>query len=395
MAARVHTVSGGTLRVLTGGAPTFGKPTPPLGTSIVPGDGSVVVAWQKPTTDGGSPITGYMLTGTPPTGSAVTSSVSASATSATLGGLVNGIDWAIAVAAATAQGTGSPSFPYVAHPTSGGATITKPTAADTGCRIARNSLTVISAATVSNATKGANPTRTWTGYLIQGNVNVQCTGAVFTDCTFESAVPGTRAGYYLINGSDHTQVRYCTFNGLGSVTGGSIDVGVQLPTNCLLYRCDISGCIDGMHLGSSGQITENYIHGPVAPAGSHSDGVQLINSITGLYFARNNIDVSDGQGGINSAMQFGGFAAGAAVDDFVIENNWFNGGGYTISGGYATTPVGGTVVVRNNRFGLANAYSSVVHPASAAQWIVPTNVWDVTGTTTGTGRAVTAGTAIS
>lgn len=393
MAPRLHTVSGGTLRVLSGGVPTFGKPSPPRNTTVTGGDGVATLTFEPPLTDGGSPITGYRLTATPPSGAPITATFAAADRAGTLTGLVNSLDWAVTVRAVTAQGDGTPSAPFVVRPSFSGA-IVRPTAADTGCGIPRDQLTPISGSAIDTATKGANPKRDWTGYLVTGGARVWASDVTFTDCIFESAVPGTRAGYYLLMAQLRTRVQHCTFDGMGSVAGGSIDVAVRCGPDGVLHRCDIAGTTDCVALPASGQITENYIHGVVAPAGAHSDGMQIFGTINGLYVARNNIDVSDGQGGVNAAWQFGTFPASATIDNLVIEDNWLNGGGYVVSGGWAN-PTGPGVIIRRNRFGLVNGYASVVHSASAARWLTPTNVWDVTGATTGTGRQVTAGEPIS
>lgn len=58
------------------------------------------------------------------------------------------------------------------------------------------------------------------------------------------------------------------------------------------------------------------------------------------------------------------------IDNFVIESNWLNGGGYTIY-----CPDGGGVYIRNNMFGRDYKYGVVT--GNCAEW--SGNVWEATG----------------
>jgi hypothetical protein len=85
-----------------------GTPTAVTGTA---GNASVNLSWTAPTSDGGSPITGYRIT--PYIGSAAQAPVltGSAATSFTVTGLTNGTSYTFTVAAINAVGTGSDSAP--------------------------------------------------------------------------------------------------------------------------------------------------------------------------------------------------------------------------------------------------------------------------------------------
>jgi titin len=87
-------------------ATTPGVPTGVVGT---PKDGAVALAWTAPSSDGGSPLTGYQIT--PYIGSTAQPAltVPATSTSTTVNGLTNGTAYSFTVAATNAVGTGSPS----------------------------------------------------------------------------------------------------------------------------------------------------------------------------------------------------------------------------------------------------------------------------------------------
>ena len=87
-------------------------PGAPTGLAAVPGNGQVTLSWAAPASDGGSPVTGYIIykgtspggeTGTPVNGSPVT------ATSHTVTGLTNGTTYYFKVVAINAAGLSPPS----------------------------------------------------------------------------------------------------------------------------------------------------------------------------------------------------------------------------------------------------------------------------------------------
>jgi len=92
-------------------APVAGVPSAPAIGTATAGDASATLTWTAPA-DGGSPVTGYVVSILPADGSAErTVDVPAGATSASVAGLTNGVDYTFTVAAANALGTGAASAP--------------------------------------------------------------------------------------------------------------------------------------------------------------------------------------------------------------------------------------------------------------------------------------------
>ena len=86
-------------------APVTPRTTPgwPTGVTVKPGDGRATITWSPPSTDGGSPITGYRVT-TIPTSEGCT----VTATSCTLDGLANGKEYVVSVVATNIAGSSAP-----------------------------------------------------------------------------------------------------------------------------------------------------------------------------------------------------------------------------------------------------------------------------------------------
>ncbi|MEV4372960.1 fibronectin type III domain-containing protein, partial [Nonomuraea sp. NPDC049637] len=82
------------------------RPSPPLGVSATPGDRTAKVTWRAPASDGGSAITGYVVTASP--GGAT---VNTTDTQATVTGLTNSTAYTFTVTAANASGVSDASAP--------------------------------------------------------------------------------------------------------------------------------------------------------------------------------------------------------------------------------------------------------------------------------------------
>lgn len=91
-------------------AAVTGKPGAPTGVMAVPRAGGAVVSWTPPSSDGGSPITGYVITASPGGKTVRTVAV----TSYLVGGLTNGTSYTFTVAAVNTSGKGPASSPSAA-----------------------------------------------------------------------------------------------------------------------------------------------------------------------------------------------------------------------------------------------------------------------------------------
>ncbi|MGH2719773.1 MAG: fibronectin type III domain-containing protein, partial [Actinomycetota bacterium] len=83
-----------------------GPPGAPTGVVAVAGDSSATVAWSPPASDGGSPITGYVITPLIREEAQPSKSVGPAVNSATITGLTNGTLYEFSVAATNSAGTG-------------------------------------------------------------------------------------------------------------------------------------------------------------------------------------------------------------------------------------------------------------------------------------------------
>lgn len=84
-------------------------PGAPIGTTALPANSAAHVRWRAPASNGGSPITGYIVTATPGGRQCTTSTLTC-----TLTGLRNGQPYRFTVRAVNAAGQGQPSAPTVA-----------------------------------------------------------------------------------------------------------------------------------------------------------------------------------------------------------------------------------------------------------------------------------------
>ena len=165
-------------------------PSPPQSVQATAGAGSATVTWSAPASNGGSPLTQYVVVASP--GPAFTT-VSASTTSTTLSGLSPGTSYVFYVTAKNAVGAGAASDPSNSViPT---ATATAPGAPTNVSATAGDAV-----ATVTWGAPSSNGGSAITGYAVTrtpgnvtSNVGASATGATFTGLTNGTAYTFTVA----------------------------------------------------------------------------------------------------------------------------------------------------------------------------------------------------------
>jgi hypothetical protein len=160
---------------------------------------------------------------------------------------------------------------------------------------------------------------------------------------------------------------------------GGIGCGIG-GTGFTLRRSEIYGTgADGINPYSDAVIEANWIHGIAVPglhSAPHADGIQMTKG-SNVVIRGNFIDIpiDSGMASSNSAIFLKSDMG--PISNITIENNWLNGGNYTIYSLAANgngAPTGVRVV--NNRFGRDYRYalSSFGGPVTTSG-----NVWDDTG----------------
>jgi hypothetical protein len=137
--------------------------------------GSALVSWSVPSSNGGSPITGYVLTASP--GGATMQVQGGSTTSATFGGLSNGTTYTFTVAAVNALGTGPTATTGQAAVNSG---VPDAPGAPAATPAADGSITVSWTAPSGNGS-------TVTGYTVTNVTTSQAVAASSTSYTFPAS----------------------------------------------------------------------------------------------------------------------------------------------------------------------------------------------------------------
>jgi ell wall binding domain 2 (CWB2)/Fibronectin type III domain/Carboxypeptidase regulatory-like domain len=194
LANTVSVTTGGTAAGIDAALAATSVAGAPTGVSATAGDGEATVVFSAPTSDGGSPITGYTITPTPACSTTCTG-LTTSSLSSTVAGLTNGTAYTFTVNAINSVGTGPESAASAAVTpvlTSGGGTVVAP-GAPTNVSASVNVSTVTLAYTAPASDGGA----TITGYTITSSPTCSaCTG--LTPSGTSSTVTG------LTNGTAYT-----------------------------------------------------------------------------------------------------------------------------------------------------------------------------------------------
>ncbi len=177
-------------------------------------------------------------------------------------------------------------------------------------------------------------------------------------------------GIRTMRGFSGTRIEYSEV----SMVGGCHDAAVSGAWKVLRYS-ELHGCADGMKIGSDTLVEYNYIHNS-KPAGAriHLDGVQSVDGDR-IILRYNNITLPADQGGGNAAgifqTEFG------PSSDILVDNNWLNGGNYTIFVNKKNYGCPTNVRITNNKIGRDYRYG-VYYPGGCRE-LISGNTWEDTG----------------
>lgn len=261
----------------------------------------------------------------------------------------------------TSTPTTSPTSPAATSPTTQAVapSATKPGPGNTGVP-AGVALTASGSITVTT------PNTVIDSKAVNGTITVSASGVVIKN----TRVTGTGAyGVYVTSGD--VTIEDTEISGFQNAIYGDNWTGLRL---------NIHGTTqDGVKLGSYVLLQDSWIHDLTPEPGAHADGGQVQSGVVDTVVRHNVIDSSNTSTGTfgNSALivkpDFGPTSSGPVV----IENNWLNGGNYTL---YVVPGSSGSTItevdVRNNRFGDTHqyGYADITFPVNAAG-----NVIDSTG----------------
>ena len=230
----------------------------PSGVSGVAGNSQVVLSWTAPASDGGSAITGYVVTPSIGGVAQIPVAFSSAATTQTVTGLTNGTAYTFTVAALTAAGTGPDSAP------SGAITPATLAAAPSGVSGTSGNTQVVVSWTAP-ASDGGSPI---TGYVVTPSM----AGVAQTPVTFSSAAT-TQTVTGLTNGTAYT-FTVAALNGAGT--------GPDSPPSAAVTPATEAGAPTGVS-GTSGntQVALSWT-APASDGGSAITGYVVTPSIAGV-----------------------------------------------------------------------------------------------------------------
>ncbi|MEV4758292.1 right-handed parallel beta-helix repeat-containing protein [Micromonospora sp. NPDC049559] len=141
-----------------------------------------------------------------------------------------------------------------------------------------------------------------------------------------------------------------------------------------LRRVEIRNVIDGPRLSDNTVVEDSWIHHLVRVGDSHNDALQTTGAsnivVRGNTLEAYNPDIDDP---LNACLMLGS-TTGPVVSNLVFEENYCNGGNYSI--GIRTDLRAVNVKIQNNVFGRDCRFGIVARPAHPGiLWHQSTNVW--------------------
>lgn len=183
---------------------------------------------------------------------------------------------------------------------------------------------------------------------------------------------------------------YGVYNGVfeSSPTSGLLlengELRLQSSSGVLLSNATIRRCyvhdqgVDAFKPFSNVLIEECYITDIGSVAGSHADGVQMVSGGNNTF--RRNVFEMPYQSSYNNSICLILTSDLGNISNLTIEDNWINGGGYSVNIKAKTgRACPANVLIRNNRFGRDYQFGLFTFGSCGGGYVLEGNVWDDTG----------------
>ncbi|MDG4823066.1 hypothetical protein O7635_14520 [Asanoa sp. WMMD1127] len=141
-----------------------------------------------------------------------------------------------------------------------------------------------------------------------------------------------------------------------------------------LKKVEIFNTIDGPRLGNNSQVIDSWIHHLTRASGSHNDAMQTTAG-SNIVVRHNTIEAynPDTKDPFNACLMIGS-TTGPSVTNLLYEQNYCNGGNYSI--GVREDLNGSGIVFRDNLFGRNFRYGVIARPTqSGLSWQNSTNLF--------------------
>ncbi|WP_152196824.1 right-handed parallel beta-helix repeat-containing protein [Georgenia subflava] len=225
--------------------------------------------------------------------------------------------------------------------------------------------------TVSGSLKITEPGTVIDAVHVKGTITIAADDVTVRRSLVESATPQypikVEAG---VTGALIEDVEVDNLNGTG--------IGVFFSGGSgTLRRADIHSAEDGIRVEADDvTVEDSYVHDLHRQPGGHHDAFQIRKgdnvTLRGNNFQAYNASTDDP---MNAAIQIGSLLGDDRISNFVVEDNLFNGGNYTINGGRSGDV--DSARYSGNEFGPDYRYAAVgnIHNSNFDS----TNVWAATG----------------
>ena len=158
------------------------------------------------------------------------------------------------------------------------------------------------------------------------------------------------------------------------INGSGRNSAAVCCTNYTLRRLNIHNVIDGPRLSTRTSVVDSWIHDLNRVPSSHNDTLQTTGG-SNIIVRHNRLEPykASTNDPFNACIMIGSTTSDA-VRNLTFENNYCNGGNYSI--GVRDDLVASNIVIRNNKFGRNYRYGIIARPnQTGILFTRATNVW--------------------